>query len=78
VSRAPRDPDVIGANDVAALIGLDRKAVYAGAARGEIPHRRVGRLMVFSRRAIAIWLHGEVTSCYSVEGESPRHEEVEA
>jgi excisionase family DNA binding protein len=78
MSRAPRDPDLIDADEVAALLGVDRKSVYAAAARGELPHLRVGRLVLFSRRALSLRLHGELTAVYSSSGESPRHEETEA
>lgn len=52
------DPDLLSGPDAAGLLGLDRKTLYAGAARGEIPHRRVGRRFLFSRRALEAWLHG--------------------
>lgn len=44
------------ATEVAELLGLDTKTVYAAARRGEIPCRRVGRRYVFGRRAIESWL----------------------
>jgi excisionase family DNA binding protein len=48
--------DILTADEVAALLHLDRKTVYAAAARGEIPHRRIGRRLVFERGAIVEWL----------------------
>jgi hypothetical protein len=48
--------DVIGADDVAAMLHLDRKTVYDYAGRGVIPCRRIGKRMLFSREAIALWL----------------------
>lgn len=51
-----RDPDVITADEVAAILRLDRKTVYDYASRGAIPCRRIGKRMLFSREAIAIWL----------------------
>lgn len=44
------------ADDVAALLGLNRKSVYAAAAKGEIPCRRVGKRFVFWRETILAWL----------------------
>ena len=52
-----REPDVLEAEEVAAMLGLGRNQVYEAAARGEIPARRIGRRWIFSRRAILEWLH---------------------
>ncbi len=38
------------------MLGVDRKTVYEGAARGEIPSVRVGRRVLFPRTAIETWL----------------------
>lgn len=51
-----RDPDVIGADDVGAILGVNRKTVYEAAGRGQIPCRRVGRRVIFYRPAIMSWL----------------------
>jgi excisionase family DNA binding protein len=56
---APKDPDCLSAQDVAALLGIGLDQTYEAAARGEIPCRRVGRRILFSRRAIEKWLHHE-------------------
>jgi DNA binding domain, excisionase family len=55
--------DVIAAAEVAALLGVCRRAVYDAAGRGEIPHRRLGRRVLFSRSAVLDWL-----SCKSSPG----------
>ena len=54
----PRTPtrDAISATEVAELLGLSRNSVYYAVTRGEIPHRRVGRRIIFSRSAIMAWL----------------------
>jgi excisionase family DNA binding protein len=49
---------VISADEVAALLGVDRKTVYAAAGRNAIPHRRLGRRILFSRAALTLWLRG--------------------
>lgn len=46
------------ANELAAMLGVDRKTVYDGARRGEIPSVRVGRRFLFPREAIDAWLSG--------------------
>ena len=50
--------DVLTAREAAALLRLGRDSLYAAANRGEIPHRRVGRRMLFSREALLAWLRG--------------------
>lgn len=48
--------EVLNANDVAAFLGVDRKTVYEYAGRGEIPHQRLGKRLLFSREALLSWL----------------------
>ncbi|MEJ7599238.1 MAG: helix-turn-helix domain-containing protein [Kofleriaceae bacterium] len=48
--------DVMTADEVAEYLGVDRNTVYEYAARGEIPHRRLGKRMIFRRGAIIAWL----------------------
>lgn len=60
-----RDPDVLDADEVAAMLGLNRKTVYEAAGRGTIPHRRFGRRLLFSRQAVLEWLR-----CKSSSGET--------
>ena len=58
-TRSPPVPptsDVLSADDVAALLRVDRKTVYEFAGRGEIPCRRLGRRILFYRPAIVAWL----------------------
>lgn len=50
--------DVLTADDAAALLGVSRWTLYAAANRHEVPHRRLGRRMLFSRRALLVWLEG--------------------
>ena len=45
--------DVVGAMK---LLNLGRAAVYGGCARGDIPHRRIGKLIRFSRAALLAWM----------------------
>ena len=48
--------EILTADDVAELLGLNRKTVYDAARRGQIPHRRVGRRLLFERGSIVDWL----------------------
>ena len=50
------DNDVMSADEAALFLGVDRKTVYGYARRGEIPHRQIGRRMLFSRSALVSWL----------------------
>lgn len=52
-------PDVLNVEQVADLLGLGRNTVYDAANRGEIPHRRIGRRLLFSRTAVLEWLAGK-------------------
>lgn len=57
----PAERDVVNADEAAAFLGLDRKTVYEYARRGAIPHQRLGRRVLFSKRALVSWL----SSCKS-------------
>ena len=50
--------DVLDVPGAMALLKLGRHAVYDGCARNEIPHRRIGRYLRFSRAALMRWLEG--------------------
>lgn len=48
--------EVMTAEDVAEFLGVDRKTVYDAVGRNEIPHRRLGKRIIFSRLALVDWL----------------------
>jgi excisionase family DNA binding protein len=50
--------DVVTADEAAALLGVSRWTLYSAANRREVPHRRLGRRMLFSRHALLLWLEG--------------------
>jgi excisionase family DNA binding protein len=50
--------DAISADEAATILGVSRWSLYAAANRHEVPHRRLGRRMLFSRRALLLWLEG--------------------
>lgn len=52
----PPQSDVMTADEVAEYLGVDRNTVYEYAARGVIPHRRLGKRMIFRRGSIIAWL----------------------
>lgn len=62
-TTAPPDPptnsagnDVMTADEVAEFLGVDRNTVYDFAGRGEIPHQRLGKRLLFRRGALVSWL----------------------
>jgi excisionase family DNA binding protein len=57
-SAAPPKPaldEVMTADEVATYLGVDRSTVYESVARGEIPHKRLGRRVIFRRETISAW-----------------------
>src|SRR6185436_19473686 len=54
---ASSDDDVIDVIGVARMLHVGRNKVYEMVARNEIPHRRFGRSIRFSRTAIMRWLN---------------------
>lgn len=60
---APQEPDVLTVDEVAALLRVDRKSIYAAVARGEVPGvLRLGRLIRFSREVVLRWIREGQTS----------------
>ena len=50
-------PEILTVDELAVLLRVERKTVYAAIARGEIPGvRRVGRVVRISRSAVLAWL----------------------
>ena len=53
----PLEAPVLNVDELAALLRVERKTVYAAIARGEIPGvRRVGTLLRVSRERVLAWL----------------------
>jgi len=53
---ASSDDDVIDVGGVVQMLHVGRNKVYEMVARNEIPHRRFGRRIRFSRTALMRWL----------------------
>jgi excisionase family DNA binding protein len=56
VPSAPIACECFNADELALFLGVNRKTVYDYAARGVIPHRRLGRRIIFARAAVVAWL----------------------
>lgn len=67
---ATGEPEVMDADELAVFLGVDRKTVYDYAGRGEIPHRRLGKRLLFSRSAIVEWLgaRDSLNACKVAQG----------
>jgi excisionase family DNA binding protein len=48
--------EVMSADQAADFLGLNRDTVYEYANRGQIPHQRLGKRLLFSRTALVAWL----------------------
>lgn len=53
-SSSPKE--ILCADEVAAWFGVDRKTVYNAVARGDVPHQRLGKRVLFHRSALVAWL----------------------
>jgi excisionase family DNA binding protein len=49
---------VLGVEDVAQLLGINRSTVYESIRVGELPSVRVGRRMLVPTHALRAWLSG--------------------
>ncbi len=58
MSGLARD-EVLTAREAARFLKLSADSLYAAANRGESPHRRVGRRMLFSSQVLLAWLRGD-------------------
>lgn len=52
-------PEVLTAKEAAEFLRISRDSLYDAAGRGDIPHRRIGKRMVFSRARLLAWLECE-------------------
>lgn len=48
--------DVLDVPHVASLLRVGRNTIYALVAKNQIPHRRLGKTIRFSRSAVMSWL----------------------
>lgn len=60
--------DVLDVPHVARLLGVGRNTIYALVAKNQIPHRRLGKAIRFSRAAVMSWL-----SSWSSQDAKERH-----
>lgn len=54
------DPDIIGAEEAAKLLGVHRTSLYEAAKRGQVPCGRVGRRFIFDRDELIRWIRTPV------------------
>jgi excisionase family DNA binding protein len=69
VPSASDDPDdVLAVADLARMLRIGRNSVYGLVARNQIPHRRLGKQIRFSRAAVMRWL-----ASWSLQGAKKGH-----
>jgi excisionase family DNA binding protein len=56
------------ADEVAVFLGISRRFVYELCQRNELPHRRVGKKLIFSRQQLTQWLNEANSSTPKVYG----------
>jgi len=49
---------VIGSKEATRLLGVCRNTLYNWARAGKVPHRRVGRRILFSSKVLEAWIDG--------------------
>lgn len=55
-NESTQAPEVLGVADACKLLGVSRNTLYAAVSRNEVPHRRIGTSIRFSRSALLKWL----------------------
>ncbi len=66
-SSSTTTDDTIDVRGAMAVLRLGRNAVYDACTRREIPHRRIGKLLRFSRAGLQSWLAGSTPNPTSPE-----------
>jgi excisionase family DNA binding protein len=54
--RVNASTEILCADEVASWFKVDRKSIYNAVARGDIPHQRLGKRVLFHRNALVAWL----------------------
>ena len=54
--------EILTADQLAELLGVNRKTIYEAASRGDIPHRRLVRRLILERGAVLRWLRQDAPS----------------
>jgi len=69
-AKAPLESghDVLDVAQVASLLAVGRNTIYTLVAKNQIPHRRLGKAIRFSRAAVMSWL-----SSWSSQDAKERH-----
>ena len=68
IAGVPVTGDVLDVPQVASLLAVGRNTIYALVAKNQIPHRRLGKAIRFSRAAVMSWL-----SSWSSQDAKERH-----
>lgn len=55
------DNDVLDVREASKLLRIGRNAIYDACARGQMPHKRIGNRIRFSKAALLRWLGDQAT-----------------
>lgn len=67
----PAGDEVLDVDGAARYLGVHEATVYDFAGRGEIPHRRLGRRLLFLKSALLTWVESGPFSLEAVRDNSP-------
>jgi excisionase family DNA binding protein len=56
------DDEILDVRGACELLRMGKNAIYDACGRGEIPHRRIGRTIRFSKAALLRWLQGSTVA----------------
>ncbi len=51
-----QEPEVLNAKEAAEFLRVSKDSLYDAVGRGEVPHRRLGGRILFSRSKLLAWL----------------------
>lgn len=52
------DKEILTVAEAAKLLGIHPQTLYERCAMGDVPHKRLGRRLLFSRRKLVEWVEG--------------------
>lgn len=71
-------PDRIGISEAADITGLKKATLYRKSFDGSIPCERFGKFLIFSRKALSVWMQEQTTPKVSQRDAAADHLAKEA
>lgn len=66
-------PDRIGIDEAAEFTGLKKATLYRKSFDGSIPCERFGKFLIFSRKALSVWMQEQTTTKVSQSDAAAQH-----